>query len=76
MDPFPLTRPPRHASFMRWLGSAVASSALAANPALFTCLSKHAHREIEPFLRFNQLLLDALDITFKGFEARRDAGRR
>jgi hypothetical protein len=53
MDLFPFRRPPRHDSLMRWLGSAVAVFALAPNAALFTCLSKHALREIKPFLCFD-----------------------
>ena len=38
---------------------------LTANLSLLSCLGEEALCEIEPFLGFSQLLLEALDIMFK-----------
>ena len=48
---------------------------LAANTPLFPLLAEQSLSEIEPFLCFCQLLLEALDTTFKRREPRRDVGR-
>ena len=61
---------------MRRLGSALSLTDLAANATLFACLPKHALRKIEPFLSFEQILLEVLYITLKGFYPRGDVARQ
>src|SRR6266571_6450959 len=51
------------------------SASLTVNPPLFPCLAEQTLREIEPFLCFCQLQLEALEATFNCLEPRCDVGR-
>lgn len=48
---------------------------LAVDASVFPGLAKQTLSEIEPLMRFGQLLLDILDTTFERLEPRTDLGR-